>query len=71
MLGKFVPMHGDYGAALTAFALGPTVPLAAPRETGMVTALLIGTFALGKRVTAQRAGAVAAILSGAALILAG
>lgn len=60
-----------YGAALTAFALGPTAPLAALRETGMVTALLIGVFALGERVTVQRAGAVAAILGGAALILAG
>ncbi|WP_294353058.1 DMT family transporter [uncultured Sphingomonas sp.] len=60
-----------YGAALTAFALGPTAPLAGLRETGMVTALLIGVLALGERVRVQRAGAVAAILGGAALILAG
>jgi drug/metabolite transporter (DMT)-like permease len=40
-----------YGAALTAFSLGPTAPLAALRETGMVTALLIGFLFLGERIT--------------------
>ncbi len=58
-----------YGAALTAFSLGPTAPLAALRETGMVTALLIGFLFLGERITPRRAAAVAAILAGAALIL--
>lgn len=58
-----------YGAALYAFSLGPTAPLAALRETGMVTALLIGFLFLGERVTPRRAAAVCAILGGAALIL--
>jgi drug/metabolite transporter (DMT)-like permease len=60
-----------YGLALIALSLGPTAPLAALRETGMVTALLIGVFALGERLTVQRVAAVAAILAGAALILVG
>ena len=58
-----------YGAALTAFSLGPTAPLAALRETGMVTALFIGFVFLKEPVTARRVAAVAAILSGAGLIL--
>ncbi|KQT34803.1 hypothetical protein ASG29_01180 [Sphingomonas sp. Leaf412] len=58
-----------YGMALYAFSLGPTAPLAALRETGMVTALLIGVVFLGERVTRRRAAAVGAILIGAALIL--
>ena len=58
-----------YGCALFAFSLGPTAPLAALRETGMVTALFIGFVFLGERVTARRAAAVAAILLGAGLIL--
>lgn len=58
-----------YGLALSAFALGPTAPLAALRETGMVTALLIATFVLKERVTAGRAMGVAGILAGAVLIL--
>ena len=58
-----------YGLALSAFALGPTAPLAALRETGMVTALLIATFVLKERVTAGRAAGVLGILGGAALIL--
>ena len=58
-----------YGLALSAFALGPTAPLAALRETGMVTALVIATFVLKERVTAGRAVGVAGILSGAVLIL--
>jgi drug/metabolite transporter (DMT)-like permease len=58
-----------YGLALSAFALGPTAPLAALRETGMVTALLIATFVLKERVTAGRAVGVLGILGGAVLIL--
>jgi uncharacterized membrane protein len=58
-----------YGLALSALAIGPTAPLAALRETGMVTALLIGIFALKEQVTMQRAGAVLAILAGAVLIV--
>jgi hypothetical protein len=57
--------------ALTAFSLGPTAPLAALRETGMLTALAISVFALGEKVTLVRAAAVVAIFGGAALILAG
>lgn len=60
-----------YGLALFAFRLGPTAPLAALRETGMVTAVLIGAFALRERVTPARAAAVAGVLAGAALILLG
>jgi drug/metabolite transporter (DMT)-like permease len=58
-----------YGAALYAFSLGPTAPLAALRETGMVTALVIGFVFLKEPVTPRRAAAVTAILAGAALIL--
>jgi drug/metabolite transporter (DMT)-like permease len=60
-----------YGMALIALSLGPTAPLAALRETGMLTALAISVFALGERVTAVRAGAVVGLFAGAALILAG
>lgn len=60
-----------YGLALTAFAMGPTAPLAALRETGTVTAVLLGAFALRERVTPARAAAVAGVLAGATLILAG
>ncbi len=58
-----------YGLALSAFALGPTAPLAALRETGMVTALVIATIFLKERVTIGRAAGVLGILAGAALIL--
>ncbi|MBO9621798.1 MAG: EamA family transporter [Sphingomonas sp.] len=58
-----------YGLALWALALGPTAPLAALRETGMVTALVIATLFLGERVTPGRIMAVFGILGGAALIL--
>lgn len=60
-----------YGLALSAFALGPTAPLAALRETGMVTALVIAVVALGERVTGRRIVAVVAIMGGAGLILTG
>lgn len=58
-----------YGLALNAFALGAIAPLAALRETGMVTALAIAIFFLGERVTLMRALSVFGILGGAALIL--
>ena len=60
-----------YGLALTAFSLGPTAPLAALRETGMVTALLISILFLKERATAGRVIGVFGILGGAALILTG
>lgn len=60
-----------YGLALTAFSMGPTAPLAALRETGMVTDVLIGALAMKECVTAPRAAAVAGVLAGAALILVG
>lgn len=60
-----------YGLALSAFALGPTAPLAALRETGMVTALAIAVFALKERVSWQRGAAVVLILGGAVAILVG
>lgn len=58
-----------YGLALAAFALGPTAPLAALRETGMVTALILSVLFLHEQVTLRRAGAVLGILAGAVLIL--
>jgi drug/metabolite transporter (DMT)-like permease len=58
-----------YGLALNAFALGPTAPLAALRETGMITALLISALFLGERVTWLRAASVAGIFGGAVLVL--
>ncbi|MDQ2877914.1 MAG: DMT family transporter [Pseudomonadota bacterium] len=60
-----------YGLALTALSLGPTAPLAALRETGMVTALAISVFVLGERATPGRVTGVLGILGGAALILLG
>lgn len=60
-----------YGMALTAFALGPTAPLAALRETGMVTALGIAVVFLHERATWGRALGIFGILGGAALILTG
>ena len=59
-----------YGLALYALSIGPTAPLAALRETGMVTALVIAIVFLKERVTPSRAIAVLGILGGAALILA-
>lgn len=58
-----------YGLALQALAIGPTAPLAALRETGMVTALVISALFLGERVTRLRAASVLGILGGAVLIL--
>ena len=60
-----------YGLALYALSIGPTAPLAALRETGMVTALIIAVVFLKERVTAGRGAAVLGILAGAALILGG
>lgn len=60
-----------YGLALYALSIGPTAPLAALRETGMVTALIIAVVFLKERVTVARAMAVLGILAGAALILRG
>lgn len=60
-----------YGLALAALAMGPTAPLAALRETGMVTALLIAVLFLGEAVTLRRTAAVGGVVAGAALILAG
>lgn len=60
-----------YGLALYALSIGPTAPLAALRETGMVTALVIAIVFLKERVTAARGVAVLGILGGAALILIG
>jgi drug/metabolite transporter (DMT)-like permease len=60
-----------YGLALFALSLGPTAPLAALRESGMLTALAIAIFVLGERVTVQRAIAVVAILGGVVAIIAG
>ena len=58
-----------YGMALWALSLGPTAPLAALRETGMVTALLIAILVLKERATRGRIIGVLGILTGAVLIL--
>lgn len=58
-----------YGLALAALSLGPTAPLAALRETGMVTALLLATIFLDEAMTPRRVLAVAGILGGAMLVL--
>jgi len=60
-----------YGLALYALSIGPTAPLAALRETGMVTALVIAIVFLKERVTVGRGAAVLGILAGAGLILRG
>lgn len=60
-----------YGAALWAFSLGPTAPLAALRETGVVTAVLIAALVFRERIGPARIAAVAGVLAGAVLILAG
>jgi drug/metabolite transporter (DMT)-like permease len=60
-----------FGTALFALSMGPTAPLAALRETGMVTALLISIFVLKEPVSVGRGVAILVICSGAVLILAG
>ena len=60
-----------YGLALTAFSMGPTAPLAALRETGTVTALVLSVVVLRERVAPVRALAALGVLAGAALILVG
>jgi drug/metabolite transporter (DMT)-like permease len=60
-----------FGLALYAFSLGPTAPLAALRETGMVTALLLSIFVLKEKVTIGRVIAIFTICAGAMLIILG
>lgn len=60
-----------YGLALVALSLGPTASLAALRETGMITALLLAVLFLGESVSPRRAMSVAGIVVGAAAILVG
>jgi drug/metabolite transporter (DMT)-like permease len=60
-----------FGIALYALSLGPTAPLAALRETGMVTALLISIFILREPVTRGRVAAILGICTGAVVILLG
>ncbi len=60
-----------FGLALYALSIGPTGPLAALRETGMVTALFISIFVLKERVTRARAAAILAICLGAVVIISG
>lgn len=59
----------SYALALNALAIGPIAPLAALRETSMVTARVIAVVFLKEQVTPKRAIAVLGILAGAALIL--
>lgn len=60
-----------YSGALYAYSLGPTAPLAALRETGVITALLIAALVFRERIGAARIAAVGGVLAGAVLILAG
>ena len=60
-----------FGTALFALSMGPTAPLAALRETGMVTALLISIFVLKEPVSVGRGLAILIICAGAVIILAG
>jgi drug/metabolite transporter (DMT)-like permease len=60
-----------FGLALYAFSLGPTAPLAALRETGMVTALILSIFVLKEKVTIGRVIAILTICAGAMLIILG
>lgn len=60
-----------FGTALYALSLGPVAQLAALRETGMVTALVISTLIFRERVTKGRALAVLSICAGAVFILNG
>lgn len=62
---------GTYGAALFAFSLGPTAPLAALRETGVVTAILIAGLVFKERIGPAQIVAMTGVLAGAALILVG
>jgi drug/metabolite transporter (DMT)-like permease len=59
-----------YGLALFAYRLGPTAPLAALRETGILVATLIAVVWLKEKVTTWRAAAAVVIAAGAAMILA-
>ncbi len=58
-----------FGTALYALSMGPTAPLAALRETGMVTALLISIFILKEPVTAGKIAAILTICAGALVLL--
>jgi len=58
-----------YGMALVALSLGPTAQLAALRETGMVTALILAIVFLKEKVTPARIAGIFCILGGATLIL--
>lgn len=59
-----------WGLGLFALSMGGTASLAALRETGMVTALLIATFVFREQVTAGRVVGVLAITAGAVCIVA-
>jgi drug/metabolite transporter (DMT)-like permease len=58
-----------YGMALVALSLGPTAQLAALRETGMVTAVILSIVFLKERVTPARMAGILCIMGGAILIL--
>ncbi len=60
-----------FGVALYALSRGPTAPLAALRETGMVTALIISIFVLREPVTRGRIAAILTICGGAVVIVSG
>lgn len=60
-----------FGMALAALAMGDVAPLAALRETGMVTALIISILFLKEPVSLGRGAAILAITAGAVIIVSG
>ena len=58
-----------FGTALYALSMGPTAPLAALRETGMVTALIISIFVLREPATKGKVAAILTICAGALVLL--
>lgn len=60
----------SYGMALIALSLGPTAPLAALRETGMITAVILSALFLKETVRWTRIAGAGGIFAGAVLIIA-
>lgn len=57
-----------YGLVVWAFTQAPIAVVTALRETSIVFALVIGTVALGEKVTARRVGATLVVVLGAAVL---
>ncbi|MCD2175966.1 DMT family transporter [Rhizobium sp. C4] len=57
-----------YGVVVAAFAIGPTGPITALRETSVVFAVLIGWLFLGEALTVRRVIACAVVAAGAIIL---